>query len=195
MSLDEFKADLARRLLQPHAVNSQGYEPVWFLVYDPCRVAEMNVFRHSLSKYLQTQGLTPVEFRVIDALWDIFESDIDWGDIKSLDDDELDPKELMATLKAVIEPSSNDNKLVERIKNALLVAKKEANPVLFVSGLEALHGLMRPGSTEAKLNGCFTCPTVFFYPGKTEGKAGLRFMNFHPVDANYHSEHLEVPEA
>ena len=87
MSLDEFKADLARRLLQPHAVNSQGYEPVWFLVYDPCRVAEMNVFRHSLSKYLQTQILTPVEVRDIDALWYVFESDIDWSDIKSLDDD------------------------------------------------------------------------------------------------------------
>lgn len=195
MSLDEFKVVLARRLLQPQAVNSQGYEPVWFLVYDPCRVAEMTDFRHSLSKYLQTQGLTPVEFRVIDALWEIFESDIDWRDIKSLDDDVLDSKELMVTLKAIIEPTGNDNKLVERIKNALLAAMNKTNPVLLVSGFEALHGLMRPGSIEAKLNGYFTCPTAFFYPGKMEGKAGLRFMNFHPVDANYHSEHLEVPEA
>lgn len=195
MSLDDFKKDLACRLLQPHSVNSQGYEPVWFLVYEPSRTVEMNAFRLSLCKYLQTQGMSPIEFSVADALWEIFESDIDWQDIKSLDEDELDAKELMATLKAVIEPDSDHNQLVERIKDALISAKGKSKPVLLVSGFEVLHGLMRPGSIEAKLNGCFTCPTVFFYPGKTEGKAGLKFMNFHPVDANYHSEHLVVPEA
>ena len=194
MSLDEFKSDIARRLLHPHAVNSHGYEPVWYLVYDSKRTVEMIGFRQSLANYLETQGLNPVSFSIADALWAIFESDADWEEVKCFDEEELSSEDLLVTLKAMID-TAEGNLLVERPKEALQTASRKFNAVLLVSGFEALHGLLRPGSLEAQLNGAFTCPTVFFYPGRMEGKAGLRFLNFHPVDANYHSEHLEVPEA
>lgn len=195
MSLDEFKKNLYLRLKHPHVVNSTGYEPVWFLVYDPKRTVEIAAFRQSFIKYLEIQGLSPMEFNVANALWDILESDVDWPDIQEADEDSLDQQELLDTLKAVIEPSPDCNRLVERLKETLKQAGQMEKSVLLVSGFESLHGLMRPGSIEGKLNGCFACPTLFFYPGKTEGAAGLQFLNIHPVDSNYHSEHLMVPEA
>lgn len=194
MSLDEFKETFCRRLQHPNVVHSAGYEPVWFLVYDPKRTIEMISFRESLAKHLEIQGMEPISFDVSEALWSILEADADWSFIKEADEEALDRDELLRTLQGCIE-SNHHNFLVERLKETLQLAGQKTNSVLLVSGFEAIHGFMRPGSLEAKLNGCFICPTVFFYPGKTEGKAGLQFLNFYPVDGNYHSEHLVVPEA
>lgn len=195
MSLDEFKEDFCQRLQHPRVVKSNGYEPVWFLVYAPKRTVEMQRFRTSLKAYLSTQGMEPQEFSVTDALWSVLESDPDWAEVQQADEDTLSHEDLKDTLSAMVEPSENENRLVELLRQALQKAGESPRAVLLVHGFESLHCLMRPGIIEGKLNGCFACPTVFFYPGRTEGKAGLRFVNFYPVDSNYHSEHLNVPEA
>lgn len=194
MSLDEFKTDLCKRLLQPRFVNSNSYEPVWFLVYDPKRTVEMAGFRRSLSKYMESQGMTPVAFSVTDALWSALENSPSWSVIKQADETALDQTELMTNLFEIITNSPKENLLIDSLRSTLQSTESIHNPVLLVSGVESLHQILRPGSIESLLSGSFVCPTLFFYPGKAEGRTGLRFLNFYEVDGNYHSEHLNIPE-
>lgn len=64
------------------------------------------------------------------------------------------------------------------------------NAILLVTDLEALHPYMRIGSIESKLQGKFTVPTVFLYPGERTGKTRLKFLGFYPEDGNYRSVHV-----
>jgi len=59
-----------------------------------------------------------------------------------------------------------------------------------VTDLEALHPYLRVGSIEQKLQGKFTVPTVFLYPGIRTGKATLKFLGIYPEDGNYRSTHI-----
>ncbi len=201
MKLDEFKEDFCRRLFRTKQVNPYGYEPVWYLVYDPRRTLEMQNFRRALAGYLQNElAMKPVMFSVAENLWSLLEQNENWSDLQDAllemeaEGEPAGHEEIMESLAALLETSDGKNLLVERLRNVLDEAGKTPGAVVLVSGFEALHGLMRPGSMELRLNGSFTSPTVFFYPGKTSGTTGLQFLNFYPVDGNYRSEHLNVPE-
>ncbi len=64
------------------------------------------------------------------------------------------------------------------------------NTALFVTDLEALHPYLRVGVLEQQLQGRFTVPTVFLYPGVRDGKTTLRFLGIYPADGNYRSVHI-----
>lgn len=52
------------------------------------------------------------------------------------------------------------------------------------------HPYMRIGSIEGQLQGKFSVPTVFLYPGIRTGKTRLKFLGFYPEDGNYRSVHV-----
>ena len=61
---------------------------------------------------------------------------------------------------------------------------------LGVTDLEALHPYLRIGAIESQLQGKFSVPTIFLYPGVRTGKTRLKFLGFYPEDGNYRSVHV-----
>jgi hypothetical protein len=80
--------------------------------------------------------------------------------------------------------------LQSKLEDLLTELEHEPNAILLVTDLEALHPYMRIGSIEGQLQGKFSVPTVFFYPGVRTGKTRLKFLGFYPEDGNYRSEHV-----
>jgi hypothetical protein len=80
--------------------------------------------------------------------------------------------------------------LLALLKGKMEEASSTPGSLLLISDLEALHPYLRINSIEAQLQGAIRCPVLVLYPGKREGKASLRFLEFYPADPNYRSEHI-----
>lgn len=78
----------------------------------------------------------------------------------------------------------------QRLADKLQLLAGRTNTVLFVSDIEALHPYLRVGVLEQQLQGRFTVPTVFLYPGIRDGKTTLKFLGIYPADGNYRSVHI-----
>jgi len=57
--------------------------------------------------------------------------------------------------------------------------------IVFLTRVGALYPMYRTSSLLEQLKGQVTVPTVLFYPGATEGPAGLRFMGVLDAEHNY----------
>lgn len=196
MSLSEFWDEVIQKLKLPIALGSRSYEPVYYLVYDPSRTREIRQEIPSFLARLRQEGLTPIELDFHKLIWEILENDPDWLDIRDAIRSEPDNEnDLMDTIREMV--NGYGDPLVSRIAKTIEDASSDMDkhPVVIITGLEVLHGITRPGTIENRLVGHFSCPTVFFYPGKQEGKTGLAFLNFHPLDGNYRSEHIVIPTA
>jgi len=77
-----------------------------------------------------------------------------------------------------------------KLENTLQEIEGRDNAILLVTDLEALHPYVRIGAIESQLQGKFTIPTVFFYPGERTGKTRLKFLGFYPEDGSYRSVHV-----
>lgn len=190
--LSEFIKTFSETLLsRRRSLGSSGYEPVYYLVYSPERTVEMQNIKESLTSRLVQEGVTVHVFDVFQAVWRIWEEDPNWREILEWNRENPEGgKDLQETLSSVLDDSGA---IVTRLREAIQSAAQKERAVLFVTGLEALHSYLRPGSLENRLNGEFSVPTVFFYPGRMEGKNGLRFLNFYSLDVNYRSGHFAVP--
>lgn len=196
MSPDEFADSLCERIRNGRSLNSHGFEPVYYVVYDPKRTRDAMKFEKSLKARLDGEGFAVFEFNVFRELWSVLESNEDeWPELEAYaEENPLEWDELQETLSETARGSGGQSEsLADRLKAKLRETEGSEKPVMLVTGVHALHGFMRPGDLENLLNGEFVCPTVFFYPGKTEGRDGLRFLNFSKADTNYRSEHLELP--
>ena len=198
MKSDAIFEKLVRAIGQPRAIGSTGYEPIFYAVYPPEKTYQMReTVELAFSKYLQKCGYKPVFFDVNKVVWEILESSEEWKEIcQVLKDSPESIVDLQPTINEIVD--GENSLIVERLKEfirQISVNERDNRPVVLVNGLEALHGITRPGTIESRLNGSFTVPTLFFYPGKIEGGAGLSFLGFYPVDSNYRSEHFDLTEA
>lgn len=192
-NMNAFVSHFCEILNRPRALGSTSYEPVFYACFEPRRILELQQTVEVLKSQLVARGHTVVEFNCYDKLWEILEANPFWSEICEFDrESPMDWSNLQETLTELV--CGEDDLLVEALRATLKSAENENNPIIFVTGLEALHGYLRPGHLENRLNGSFGAPTVFFYPGRIEGKTGLRFLNFYSLDANYRSEHIAVPE-
>jgi hypothetical protein len=80
--------------------------------------------------------------------------------------------------------------LQARLESALQALEARPHALLLVTDLEALHPYLRIGAIESQLQGKFSVPTVFLYPGERTGKTRLKFLGFYPDDGNYRSVHV-----
>ena len=85
---------------------------------------------------------------------------------------------------------SDQTGLGRRLAEKLQSLAGSTNTVLFVTDIEALHPYLRVGVLEQQLQGRFTVPTVFLYPGVRDGKTTLKFLGIYPADGNYRSVHI-----
>lgn len=196
MAFEAFADSLCEKITNGRSLNSHGFEPVYYVVYDPKRTREAMNFRKILKPRLEDAGYTVFEFNVFRELWSILESNQDeWSELEAYaEENPLEWDELQETLSEIARGSGGQSEsLADRLKKKLRGTEGSEKPVMLVTGVHALHGFMRPGDLENLLNGEFVCPTVFFYPGKKEGRDALKFLNFCKTDANYRSEHLELP--
>ncbi len=183
---------------QPRAIGSMGYEPVFYAVFPPERIRQVRKEITAFKRYLCEHGHEVLELDLSEAVWKILHDSEDWEAIREMvqEDPAAASEDLQATINEIVD-SSGDSALVARLRGKLEEAgtKLSARPVVLVTGLEVLHRITRPGTLEARLNGSFSVPTIFFYPGRIEGGAGLSFLGFYPVDSNYRSEHLDFSGA
>jgi hypothetical protein len=80
--------------------------------------------------------------------------------------------------------------LQNRLEALLARLEGQANAIVLVTDLEALHPYLRIGAIEGQLAGKFHVPTIFFYPGERTGQSRLKFLGFYPEDGNYRSVHV-----
>lgn len=75
--------------------------------------------------------------------------------------------------------------LVELVARRLPSNADEKNDIVFIVRTGALFPVYRTFSLLEQLKGRVTSPTILFYPGTTDGPAGLRFMGVLEAEHNY----------
>lgn len=197
MTSDEFFNKLLRSIQNERSIGSAGYEPVFYLVYPLAKTFRVQKEIFSPFKtLLKEKGHKPIVFNVYDEVWKILESCDDWKEMcQTLKQNPSRVSDLDPTIRELVDSPSN-SALLQRLLEVLKKARgcAEEKPVILVTGMEVLHRITRPGTIEGRLTGEFAVPTIFFYPGKMEGGAGLSFLGFYTVDSNYRSEHFDLSE-
>ncbi len=186
--LQEDFDELRDRLRSGGTIRNTGDDPVYYLIFG---VEEMLEVKRRLMEWtakLQIDGWTVHRFSMADAIEKIFdESGLKELWLEAESEAPLDFDAINSTLRDAL--ISGDT-----LKNAMECVLKElkAQPhaLLMVTELEALHPYLRVGALEQKLQGRFTVPTVFLYPGKRTGKSTLSFLGIYPEDGNYRSTHI-----
>ena len=92
--------------------------------------------------------------------------------------------------QSIISALKKGELLQQRLEQQLADIAGDPNGLILVTDLEALHPYLRIGTIESGLQGKFTHPTIFLYPGVSTGKTKLKFLGFYPDDGNYRSVHI-----
>ena len=176
------------------SANAVSFEPIYYLVYPSRFIRDVNRQVKSFKTQLEMKGWRVFHFSMLDAIWEILENSRDWDMVKDMEkDDPLNWDLTNAGLHEML--IGGDGALLKALEAELKTINavpETENAVLLITGLEALHTIIRPGFFENKLHSQFNHPAVFFYPGETKSSAGLKFLGFYPEDGNYRSEHISV---
>jgi hypothetical protein len=189
-SLQASFEELQERLRSGRSLSNTGDDPVFYLVFRPEQMVEAKRRLKQWTAKLQIDGWVVHKFSMIDAVHEILRNhelrDI-W--LLSEEDDPLDFESINTTLReALMEGDS----LTKALHQKLEQLRGEPRALLLVTDLEALHPYLRVGAIEQKLQGRFSAPTVFLYPGVRTGKSTLKFLGIYPEDGNYRSVHIGV---
>jgi hypothetical protein len=140
---------------------------------------------------LKKQDWAMETFSMAEAIKDVFEKNEFREDVwlASEQDKRLDAEAVQQINKQLESALMDEGALKQRLAEKLQALEGRSNTVLFVSDLEALHPYLRVGILEHQLQGRFTVPTVFLYPGIRDGKT-LKFLGIYPADGNYRSVHI-----
>ncbi len=176
------------------SANAVSFEPVYYLVYPPAFIRDVNRQLKSFKTQLEIQGWQVHQFSMLDTMWAILESSPDWEMIQDIEKEE--PLNWSMTNEQLHEMLiGGDSPLLKALESKLQeinAIPETEKAVLMISGLEALHPIIRPGFFENKLHSQFRHPAIFFYPGEAKSSSGLKFLGFYPEDGNYRSEHISV---
>lgn len=180
--------ELMERLHSGRSLNNTGDDPVFYLVFKPEEMLEAKRRLKQWIAKLKIDGWAVHTFSMADAVHELLRNhelrDL-W--LQSETDDPLDFENINATLREAL---MADDSLKNALKQRLDQLAGKSHALLVVTDLEALHPYLRVGTIEQKLQGQFTVPTVFLYPGIRAGKTTLRFLGIYPEDGNYRSVHI-----
>ena len=187
-SLQQNFDELRRRLKHGRGMDHASDDPVFYLVFKP---EEMLTVKRRMKQWvakLNIEGWKVYIFSMAEVVHQIFRGN-DLRDIwlDSEQDAPLDFDSINDTLADVL---TRDNTLRNELEGRLKTLKGQADTVLFITDLEALHPYLRVGTIEQGLQGRFTVPTVILYPGKRSGRTTLSFLGIYPEDGNYRSIHI-----
>lgn len=156
--------------------------PFAIFVYDPQVEFELRQQVALLRTRLEQAGKKVTTISLADCLNQALEAE-------GLDGEALADAEQDAGLEAAIETVFNvisDYQPFDEVVAA--AAPSEADPtrdVVFLTRAGALFPLYRTSALLEQLKGKVTAPTVLFYPGHTDGPAGLKFMGVMEAEHNY----------
>ncbi len=190
-SLSDNFDQLWQRLRYGRGLSHTGDDPVYYLVFHPSEMLEVKRRMRQWAAVLKKQDWKMEVFSMAEAIRDIF-ANYDSRDVwlKSEQDKSFDPEAMEEVNKTLEAALVEDGTLKQRLADVLDSLAGQTNTVLFVTDLEALHPYLRVGVLEQQLQGRFTVPTVFLYPGIRDGKTTLKFLGIYPADGNYRSVHI-----
>ena len=179
--------ELVERIKAGREFGHASFEPIYYLVFPPSAILEVKRQMPAWEAKLKNDGWNVSTFSVAEEIQAILDS----APLQKIwiAADSKAPLQWEKTNKALANALAN-GALQSRLENALQELEHEANAILLVTDVEALHPYMRIGSIESQLQGKFHVPTVFLYPGVRTGKTQLKFLGFYPEDGNYRSVHV-----
>jgi BREX protein BrxB len=182
---------LWQRLRYGRGLSHTGDDPVYYLVFHPSEMLEVKRRLRQWAAVLKKQDWTMETFSMAEAIKDILEAN-EFRDLwlASEEDKRFDAEAVQQVDKQLESALVDEGTLKQRLADKLQSLSGRTNTVLFVSDLEALHPYLRVGVLEQQLQGRFTVPTVFLYPGIRDGKTTLKFLGIYPADGNYRSVHI-----
>jgi len=194
MSLQKTKLDadfkeLLSRIRRGRELSHASFEPIYYLVFDPSLMLEVKRQMQAWTARLKNEGWSEVHcFSIAQAIHEILQQDPRrplW-----LMADRKEPLNWKKTNESLTNALKNGQALQDKLEDLLQSLEGRKDAIVLVTDLEALHPYLRIGAVESQLQGKFTVPTVFLYPGIRVGKTSLKFLGFYPDDGNYRSVHV-----
>jgi Domain of unknown function (DUF1788) len=184
----DFK-ELLSRIDRGREISHASFEPIYYLIFNPKDILTVKrKIQETWKVKLEKEGWEVSCFSIAASIQQVWQGDLRrplW--LLSDDDEPQNPKDVSDALTNALENGALIQSDLERLLSSL---EGKTKPIVLVTDLEALHPYLRIGAIESQLQGKFTVPTVFFYPGTREGKTSLSFLGFYPPDGNYRSVHV-----
>lgn len=180
--------DLIERLRNGRDFAHASYEPVFYLVFHPSQILEVKRNMPAWEAKLTNEGWTIHKISLANEINSLIENAPLYQRFW-LTQDATYPLQWEKTNKTLSTYLSN-GRLVKIFQDKLTQLNNDTRAILLVTDLEALHPYLRIGTIEGQLQGQFSTPTIFFYPGTRTGKTRLKFLGFYPEDGNYRSVHI-----
>jgi len=180
--------ELMRRVEAGREFEHASFEPIFYLVFKPRDVLEVKRHMPGWVARLKNAGWKIEVFSIAEHVTQIFQN----APMRKiwLEADTKAPLNWEKTNKSLANALTGRDQLQQRLENVLSRMDGKEKGIVLVTDLEALHPYLRIGAIEAQLQGKFSVPTIFFYPGTRTGEARLRFLGFYPEDGNYRSVHV-----
>jgi len=182
--------ELLSRIAHGRDFTGASFEPVYYLVFNPKEILDVKRSMPAWTARLKNDGWNVHVFSIAENIADIVQNAKQrkiW-----LAAEKNAPQDWEKTNKSIqnLVAKDKDGPLQKRLEELLDQLSGDANAIVLVTDLEALHPYMRIGAIESQLYGNFKTPTVFLYPGERTGKTRLKFLGFYPEDGNYRSVHV-----
>lgn len=187
-SLQQDFDELRQRLKQGRRFDVAGDDPVFYLVFHPQKILTVKQRMKQWRAKLELENWKVHTFSMAQAIHQLFQNDDlreVWLDVEA--EAPLEFQEINTTLADVL---TADDALKKMLDETLQGLAGQADAILFVTDLEALHPYLRVGTIEQQLQGRFTVPAVILYPGVRAGRTTLSFLGIYPEDGNYRSTHI-----
>jgi hypothetical protein len=183
---DDFN-ELIERIKVGRELSHASFEPIYYLIFSPSQILDVKRQMLAWESKLKNEGWKVHKFSIASEVEKILQS----APLRKiwLSADSKDPLQWEKTNRSLANAISN-GALLERLQSVLNELESDSRNILLVTDLEGLHPYMRIGSIESQLQGNFSNPTIFFYPGTRTGKTRLKFLGFYPEDGNYRSVHV-----
>lgn len=164
-----------------------SFEPIFYLVFSPVQILDVKRQMPAWKARLKKDGWKVSTFSIASEINKIFEA----APLRKiwLAADSKAPLQWDKTNKALANALSN-GALQAKLEKVLESLEGDSRNILLITDIEALHPYMRIGAIESQLQGKFSIPTIFLYPGTRTGKTRLKFLGFYPEDGNYRSVHV-----
>lgn len=180
--------ELRERLRTGRSLSNTGDDPVFYLVFRPEEMLEVKRCLKQWTAKLKIDGWTVHHFSMAEAVHQVLQNH-ELRELWLLSETE-DPLNFETVNTTLREALIADDTLKKNLQQKLEELSGQPQALLLVTDLEALHPYLRVGSIEQKLQGRFSVPTVFLYPGIRAGKSTLKFLGIYPEDGNYRSVHI-----
>ncbi len=181
--------ELIRRVNVGREFSHASFEPIFYLVFSPKQILEVKKQMNAWSARLKNLGWEVHTFSIAKNILDLF-AKTPMRSIKIQADKQNPMQWERTTVSLGNDLITGEDQLQKRLETTLEGLEGQKNAILLITDLEALHPYLRIGAIESQLQGKFSVPTVFFYPGTRHGKTKLRFLGFYPEDGNYRSVHV-----